>query len=180
MKINLILLVRNKSFAKTIHYIGGEQKVSLSNVAEILSQCRIAFITFSTVLFWDGTAQMTGGTRWGDGSLLLIIKKVTSQLQLQFLSTNNNCLMIISLVAQFQSQATERLQTILCLWDCQWTISSFQNLQIQTSGTFQYHSIFHFLLSWKLNWTVGCWNVEVFQIQTLEVNMLPSLVPEPN
>ena len=35
---------------KTIHYNGEKQKPSLSNVAEILSQCRIAFITFSTVL----------------------------------------------------------------------------------------------------------------------------------
>ena len=89
--------VQSKSFAKTIHYNGGEQKASLSNVAEILSQCRIAFITFSTVLFEGGPL------RWREAAdgrerlvCLSIFMKLTSQLQLQFLSTNcKNCLIMI-------------------------------------------------------------------------------------
>ena len=143
-------MVRNKSFAKTIHYIGGEQEVSLSNVAEILSQCRIAFITFSTVLFWDGPLRWLDSPDEETRSLLLILKKVTSQLQLQFLSTNNNCLMI-SLVAQFQSQATERLQTILSVSG----IVSEQFLPFKTYRSFQYLSVFHFLLIWKLSWKLN-------------------------
>ena len=51
-KINLLVFIGlAKLWLKLKLYITmAKQKPSLSNVAEILSQCRIAFITFSTVL----------------------------------------------------------------------------------------------------------------------------------